>query len=82
MHAAGPPLSNTARPLRKVPVRRPIGRDRALWRMMIVAASRVHLAHSVDSDCQAALLFSLLGLTLSLAFATLAPEGFALLGVY
>jgi hypothetical protein len=80
MNVAGRPLSNKPHLSRKgPPARRPIGRDRALRRMTI---SGVHLALSIDRDCEAALLFSLLGLTLSLVFAKFAPEGLALLGAY
>jgi hypothetical protein len=51
---------------------------------MITLASRVHvfLTTNVDSSFESALLFSLFGLTLSLAVLTSNPAGFVPLGVY
>jgi hypothetical protein len=63
-------------------VRCPNHQNRDLRSMVIAVATRVHIALSVtiDRDCEAALLFSLLGLTLSLALVASSPVEFALLG--
>ena len=85
MDATGPQNYGKARaPNKASQVRRSIGLNRIFWDIMIGATSRVRsaLSKNFDRDCEVALLFSLLGLALSLAYAMSNPEGLALLGAY